>query len=360
MINTIVSILGLGHQYISGIQQDKKIDQFINHLSNINTNIEKLSDRIYYAPTIRPIISASEDIRDRREILRNIEPLAKALDREMLLTGVTSTPEKTQKGIKANPWEMLDNIRPHNLAEQHSNPDMIPIMFENNNTNYIGWQLKGAIPILFDWEFNEDNELWSSASKGSSQVNPNLNSNIHNLIRPQPNRWNTNHNKLKIYSKPNILTIENSAILKGGVGVKKVPIDQSKNFSIDVTVNLTNSFLPENYTYGIYVGSLSLRYGAEIAFQVNEKGKFIHLRRNYDFWRTSNFYKGEGYILNFLGAKDINLKIKKIWTTIEFYIDNQLVFEGPFKEFSYSKDRGIGFFITKGCKLEITKFIVSN
>ena len=76
---------------------------------------------------------------------------------------VILTPEKMRQAMKSNPWEVLLDIRPVSHAMNQTNQDMVPIHFEENGIQYIGWQLRGAIPMLFDCEYRP--ELWNPNSQ---------------------------------------------------------------------------------------------------------------------------------------------------------------------------------------------------
>jgi formylglycine-generating enzyme required for sulfatase activity len=60
-----------------------------------------------------------------------------------------------QIAMQASPWEVLLDIRPVSLSNPPSNPDMIPIVFEHNGVQYVGWQMRGTLPMLFDCTYDE-------------------------------------------------------------------------------------------------------------------------------------------------------------------------------------------------------------
>jgi hypothetical protein len=64
-----------------------------------------------------------------------------------------------QDAFGKNPWEFLDTIRPVQHAGPHPNPDMVPILFEEENKYYIGWQMSGTLPILFGCDFKPGRTL---------------------------------------------------------------------------------------------------------------------------------------------------------------------------------------------------------
>jgi len=49
----------------------------------------------------------------------------------------------------------LEDIRPQHLAVRHANPDKAPVLFVHQGVRYIGWQMRGALPVLFNCELRD-------------------------------------------------------------------------------------------------------------------------------------------------------------------------------------------------------------
>lgn len=54
-----------------------------------------------------------------------------------------------------NPWAVLEDIRPQHLTVRHPNPDKVPVLFAHSGVRYIGWQMRGALPVLFNCELRD-------------------------------------------------------------------------------------------------------------------------------------------------------------------------------------------------------------
>jgi hypothetical protein len=164
MIETFISVLGAAntihdsYNKISGIFRSKD-NSHIEYLDRIATGIERLSDNILYAPnmeTVRDItINRQHKIDNLREVKQSLEPVQKAVGSEILSSAIILTPDKMQIAMQASPWEVLLDIRPVSLSNPLNNPDMIPIVFEHDGTQYVGWQMRGTLPMLFDCTYDE-------------------------------------------------------------------------------------------------------------------------------------------------------------------------------------------------------------
>lgn len=63
-----------------------------------------------------------------------------------------------QTALTGDPNQVLDRVERLGQVYRHPNPQMVPILFERDDHMYIGWQLKGVIPLLFNCEYKS--ELW--------------------------------------------------------------------------------------------------------------------------------------------------------------------------------------------------------
>jgi formylglycine-generating enzyme required for sulfatase activity len=164
MIETFISVLGAAntihdsYNKITGIFRSKD-NSHIEYLDRIATGIERLSDNILYAPnmeTVQDITqSRQRQISNLREVKQSLEPVQKAVGSEILSSAIILTPDKMQLAMQKSPWEVLMDIRPVNLSNPPNNPDMIPIVFLHDGTQYVGWQMRGTLPMLFDCEYHE-------------------------------------------------------------------------------------------------------------------------------------------------------------------------------------------------------------
>jgi len=153
--------------FFKGDEKVLCLEQMNQHLGKV----ERLSDKILYAPNMELVLDVTktrqQKIEDLREIRACLEPVQRALGDEILSSAMILTPEKMRKAMVANPWEVLENICPLNRAHPDPNINRVPILFEDSGVPYIGWQLRGTLPILFDCQFNE---LWTPSSSPSGET----------------------------------------------------------------------------------------------------------------------------------------------------------------------------------------------
>ncbi|MDM8562312.1 formylglycine-generating enzyme family protein [Candidatus Marithioploca araucensis] len=165
MLETFLSISGgfntlhETYQRISGIFKADKNQQY---LERIASGIERLSETILYAPSQENVIDVNQShqrkINSLKEVKESLEPVQRAVGGEILSSAMIWTPEKMQNVMREKgPWEVLADIRPLALSKAPNNPDMIPILFEHQGLQYIGWQMRGVLPIMFDCQYDE---LW--------------------------------------------------------------------------------------------------------------------------------------------------------------------------------------------------------
>lgn len=350
MIDTLISIAGLGHQYISGIKKSKDTDRLFNNLSTLNNNIEKLTNRIYHVPVITPIITNDKLISDKRQIIQSIEPIAKALNTNILSTGLVNTPDMTKEQISKNAWKVLDSIRPVQFAEKHSNPDMVPILFENDGVKYVGWQMKNAIPGLFDWELNENNGLWDNKLK----LNYKTTESADNILSIKELTWNKYpRRRAKVHTKPGQLIIDNQASRKGVVISKRIFIDEEHDYSIEANMELLNG----KYSFGIFVGVPSSSF-PKVLFVVSPN-KYLIRRYHYSNWTGYKCIDEKTNAIPTLKSNAATLKIVKTWSTIEFYLNGELIHEGLYeKKVNYTNCQ-VGFIVNGKNKVVVNNFTIT-
>lgn len=164
MLNTILSLAGIVQNYVTGIRSSKNIERLLQDQHCLASKIEKLSENIYYLPDIQMVkdvnLSIPKIVSDLREVREALEPIQTLLGTKIVSSSMIITPRKMRSAILKNPWEVLIDIRPASFSYSHVNSDMVPIMFEYDGTHYIGWQMKGTMPLLFNCEYNEDISLW--------------------------------------------------------------------------------------------------------------------------------------------------------------------------------------------------------
>ena len=176
MLDIILSVMGGFntaydcYKKASGIikpnENNQVVQQFEQMTTHFEKTIERLSDTILYAPnleTVRDITQSNQrKIENLRDVRESLEPVQKALGQEILSSAMILTPDKMEQALAKSPWEVLMDIRPVNLAGKPANADMVPVLFNHNGVQYLGWQMRGTLPILFDCDYKE---LWQSNSE---------------------------------------------------------------------------------------------------------------------------------------------------------------------------------------------------
>lgn len=144
---------------IKGDPNTKLLEEIARHNQSLCDKIERLSDNILYAPNLRTV----EDINRRgaqpqfngREVREYLEPVQRALQQPILSSAIILTPEKMQKVMRANPWDVLLDVRPLDFFSARLPPEGVPVQFEHGGMRYMGWQNRGALPLLFDCELHD-------------------------------------------------------------------------------------------------------------------------------------------------------------------------------------------------------------
>lgn len=163
-ISELLSIGGIGYTLSSGIITGKKLSRIEKILNDNSSKLEKLSDEIFIRKDEFAFHNLNgKNIKPNLRLTREfLEPLPKIFNNKILSSAVITSSEKLQKAFKTNPFNVLDFIKPIQYSKRHPNPEMVPIMFYDNNTAYIGWQTKGILPLLFDFELNPNSGLWQN------------------------------------------------------------------------------------------------------------------------------------------------------------------------------------------------------
>jgi len=137
-----------------------KIDVALQHLENINNKLEvvRLSEHIVQVPSIQSVRDITQT-RQRQieltEVRESLDPLQRALNSDLLASAMILTPDKMRHAMGKNPWEVLEDISPVNLARPHYAPNKVPIIFEHQSIRYLGWLKRGLLPVVFDCQFED-------------------------------------------------------------------------------------------------------------------------------------------------------------------------------------------------------------
>jgi hypothetical protein len=177
MFGTILSVVG-GintafdlYKNVNTLVKGDDIVPVLNALDQMNVRIETLSDRIFYAPGLRGLADTRPPlITDARVAYELLEPVQRAVGENIVASGLISTPSKLELALNTNPWEVLLDIRPQRYAARPPNADLVPVMFVHNAERYIGWQMRGTLPMLFNCEMYDLPGLQRGLVTGASKI----------------------------------------------------------------------------------------------------------------------------------------------------------------------------------------------
>jgi hypothetical protein len=195
MLGTILSIVGGVSEAIdiykfgSTLAKGDDTGRVLGALDRIHAQVERLNDNILYAPGIAGLSDTTgaahrlDNLRDVRELL---EPVQAALGGEIVSSGLIATPAQMERAMLANPWAVLEDIRPQHLAARPANPDKVPVLFEHQGMRFVGWQMRGALPMLFNCELRDLPGLGTSLVPEARDVPRTAASGQHVSGRDQP------------------------------------------------------------------------------------------------------------------------------------------------------------------------------
>lgn len=197
VLGGLSSVAGL-HSWASGLKTGKVLDQLLNEVQSLGgahrLDVQRLSDSILYSPALREIHTntgrIAADLRELRELLT---PLQTALGGNILSSAMTPTPSRLRDAFRSNPWSVLLEIRPVSRVTAPTNPDLVPVLFSDQDSYYVGWQTRGALPMLFDLQYEPtpvaqnlpvssfslvSSPIWSAGGAGIPSSFPSLFGNV--------------------------------------------------------------------------------------------------------------------------------------------------------------------------------------
>ncbi len=168
MLETLDRILSVGSWISSAKDLHDKYKTLcaIHHgetaFQKLDQKIERIAERILYAPDLQVVIDTNQTTqqvyRDHKQIHDALEPVQRALNQDILSSAMILTPEKMQQALITNPFEVLCDPRPLNFFDRsRMPPEGVPVLFEIDGTKYLGWQLRGTLPFLFNCRYDD---LW--------------------------------------------------------------------------------------------------------------------------------------------------------------------------------------------------------
>jgi formylglycine-generating enzyme required for sulfatase activity len=163
-VNSVIDL----YKNVSGVFKGKDKNQYLERIAD---SLERLSDNILYAPNMQVVQDVTktrqQQIEDLKEARMCLESVQQVLGEEILSSAMILTPDKMQNALAKNPWEVLIDVRPVNSVTPPNNPDLVPVAFYHNGMHFIGWQMRGTLPILFDCQFEQ---LWTPGKEAKSKI----------------------------------------------------------------------------------------------------------------------------------------------------------------------------------------------
>lgn len=150
------------YDWFTGISTGDQRKKALSVLEDQKVPVERLSDRLMYVSGVQEAVNRDRSAfaRSAREVRALLNPVAESLDADILTTTVAATPQRLREQFARNPWELLMEVRPAEHAKPPISPDMVPILFTEEGRPYVGWQTRGALPLMFDCEFRAGPDLW--------------------------------------------------------------------------------------------------------------------------------------------------------------------------------------------------------
>ncbi|HAH11184.1 MAG TPA: hypothetical protein DCL54_11865 [Alphaproteobacteria bacterium] len=165
MIETLLSFAGgvnSGfelYRNITGLFRGDRTNLILQRLDALHTKYEKLESGLWYAPSILSVVDTTRTeqtvLRDPRTARELLQPIQRALKTDVVASGLINTPTRLLTKMKCNPFDLFTNSLPAEHFVRPSDPNMVPVMFEYNGVQFIGWQTRGALPMLFDCEMHD-------------------------------------------------------------------------------------------------------------------------------------------------------------------------------------------------------------
>ena len=151
------------YDWFTGIKHGRLEGGLMEEMMKTRNMVEKLSDHIFYSSSVCEVadITSAEkkQMQDKKVVNDLMQEVHKSLQDDLLCTAVISTPERLRKAFGKDPWEVVFDVRPIGRAKKPSNPDATPIIFSEEGSYYMGWQMHGAMPALLHCEYTPHNEL---------------------------------------------------------------------------------------------------------------------------------------------------------------------------------------------------------
>ena len=169
MIENLLSLLGAASDglglfsgitsLIRGSQTREHLNRIEASLNGVSMHVERLADRILYVTNLSAVCDAAKSrqkyVSDLKQARRFLQPVQESLGDDLLASSIIATPPKLAQAIINDPFDLLLDTRPIHRVANH--PNMVPLMFQDGNQSYLGWQSRDGLKNMFDVECDK---LW--------------------------------------------------------------------------------------------------------------------------------------------------------------------------------------------------------
>ncbi len=199
VVETCLAVLNVADQatrlfdWFTGVSMGDQLKRALAELESTKAEVRRLSEHVLYSPGVQQVFSTSGPSRlleGDEHVSTLLVPLSESLGTEMLATAVVSTPIQLREAFQKDPWEVLVEVRPVARAKHPPNPDLVPVIFTDSGVAYVGWQARGALPLLLGCDFEPS--LQSARPSGDGVMDPLQESELFR-VRAVKRFWFTSH-----------------------------------------------------------------------------------------------------------------------------------------------------------------------
>jgi len=150
-ISFLADVTGL-HNWYSGLKTARDLETTVNYLRRIDMGVDKIADGIVHVKklqAVRPVTKTVTPAKlSKQELIDLLSPVRTNIKQDILVGAIFETPKDLRSLIASDPWKVFIDIRPLSRASRPLNPDLLPVLFTEGKTQYIGWQTAGALPAI--------------------------------------------------------------------------------------------------------------------------------------------------------------------------------------------------------------------
>ncbi len=353
LINEVLVILDKGMGLFGSIKTDKDNKKLMQILEQLSLSVEKLEDKLYYAPSVSKVLPLTGQgrIKDIGLVKSNLSSLKKLTDDNILASALYPIPEKALNALKLDPEKVFTRVEIFEKGrEMKPIPGHLPVLFEREGRFWIGWLEENRAPALFGVKVGSRSALEKiSTEQPRPAADPGLllDERFHN----NDNNWPVEPDKyLRVYMR------KGQYVLEGLHGMGRVlwrgELPQEGNFAVQARVRYISGPKEECFGLAWYRNSEQTSIfgvSADGHYFIGHYDKTDKAARKKGWqavveWTYSPYVKRNGL--------ENTLAIQKDMDALLFYVGEHLIFECAYEQLPC---RRIGFFVNKGLKYGVTR-----